>query len=79
MQADFAVVQDENFYIAALYLSGRHIPGPKLPQELAEPKGDVTHFMGNRPSVGLTSDEAARILHEVNLENSVLQHRRIMD
>jgi hypothetical protein len=32
--------------------------------------------MGNRPSVGLTSDEAKKNIREVTLENSVIQHRR---
>jgi hypothetical protein len=32
--------------------------------------------MGNRPSVGLSTEEAEKIIREVNLENSVLQHRK---
>jgi hypothetical protein len=32
--------------------------------------------MGNRPSVGLTTDEAEKIIREVTLENSVLEHRK---
>lgn len=76
MKADFAIVKEDDVFIAALYVGGRHIPGPSLPQPLTPPKGDVTHWMGNRPSVGLSSDEAERILREVNLENSVLQHRK---
>ena len=76
MKADFAVVRDEDHFIAALYVGGRHIPGPALPQQLAPPKGDVTHWMGNRPSVGLTSEEAEKVIREVDLENSVLQHRK---
>jgi hypothetical protein len=75
MKADFAVVKDEDMFIAALYVGGRHIPGPSLPQPLTPPKGDVTHWMGNHPSVGLSSSEAEKIIREVNLENSVLQHR----
>jgi hypothetical protein len=76
MKADFAVVKDEDIFVAALYVGGRHIPGPALPQLLTPPKGDVTHWMGNRPSVGLSSEEAEKIIREVTLENSVLQHRR---
>lgn len=77
MKADFAVVKVEDIFQAALYVGGRHIPGPALPQELDPPKGDVTHWMGNRPSVGLTAEEAEKINREVKLENSVLQHRKI--
>jgi hypothetical protein len=76
MKAEFAIVKDEEIYIAALYVGGRHIPGPALPQPLDPPKGDVTHWIGNRPSVGLSADEAEKIIREVNLENSVLQHRK---
>ncbi len=76
MKADVALVKEEDAFQAALYVGGRHIPGPALPQELEPPKGDVTHWMGNRPSVGLTFEEADKILREVKLENSVLIHRK---
>jgi hypothetical protein len=77
MKADFALVKEEDAFQAALYVGGRHIPGPALPQLLDPPKGDVTHWMGNRPSVGLSSEEAEKINREVKLENSVLQHRKL--
>lgn len=77
MKADFALVKEEEIFQAALYVGGRHIPGPALPQPLDPPKGDVTHWMGNRPSVGLSSEEAEKIIREVALENSVLQHRKL--
>jgi hypothetical protein len=77
MKADFALVKEEDAYQAALYVGGRHIPGPALPQPLDPPKGDVTHWMGNRPSVGLSTEEAEKINREVKLENSVLQHRKL--
>ena len=76
LKADFALVKEEDYFQAALYVDGHHIPGPALPQELDPPKGEVTHWMGNRPSVGLNRDEAEKILREVKLENSVLQHRK---
>jgi hypothetical protein len=77
IKVDFALVKNEDGYFqAALYVDGRFIPGPALPQQLTPPKGDVTHWMGNHPSVGLSSDEAEKITREVNLENSVLQHRK---
>jgi hypothetical protein len=34
--------------------------------------------MGNRPSVGLTTIEAEKIFKEVKLENSVLEHRKLL-
>ncbi len=76
VKVDFALVKEEDYFQAALYVDGRHIPGPALPQLLDSPKGDVTHWMGNRPSVGLTTEEAEKIVREVQLENSVLQHRK---
>lgn len=76
MKADFAIAKEEDYFVAALYVGGRFIPGPALPQLLDPPKGDVTHWMGNRPSVGLSTEEAEKIIREVNLENSVLQHRK---
>lgn len=47
-----------------------------LPTPLTPPKGDLTHWMGNRPSVGLTQSEAERIMEEVEFENSSLAHRK---
>jgi len=76
IKVDFALVKVEDAYQAALYVDGRHISGPALPQLLDPPKGDVTHWMGNRPSVGLSTDEAEKIIREVKLENSVLEHRK---
>lgn len=79
MKADVALVKEEDAFQAALYVGGRHIPGPALPQPLTPPKGDVTHWMGNRPSVGLTAEEADKIFHEVKVENSVLVHRKLSE
>jgi len=76
MKAEFAIVKNEGTYHAALYLNGRHIRGPLLPEPLNPPGNEFTHWMGNKPSVGLTSDEAEKIIREVELENSVIRHRR---
>jgi hypothetical protein len=76
MKAVFSIVKEDGLFKAALYLNGRHIPGPALPEPLDPPKGEFTHWMGNRPSVGLTGDEAEKIIAEVELENSVVLHRR---
>jgi hypothetical protein len=78
LKADFSLVQVEDAFQASLYVDGRHIPGPPLPVPLDPAKGDVTHWMGNRPSVGLTTEEAEKIFKEVKLENSVLTHRKLI-
>ncbi|MBI2353514.1 MAG: hypothetical protein HYV06_00555 [Deltaproteobacteria bacterium] len=76
MKADFAVVREAGAFKAALFVSGRYVPGPALPELLDPPAADVTHWMGNRPGVGLTSEEAERIIREVEIENSVIEHRK---
>lgn len=75
MKMDIAVVKNEDTYQAALYVNGRHIPGPPLPEPLRPPKDGLSFWMGNKPSVGLSEDEAARIIREVELENGVQKHR----
>jgi hypothetical protein len=78
LKASFSLVKGEDAFQAALYIDGRHIPGPPLPVPLDPAKGEVTHWMGNRPSVGLTTEEAEKIFKEVKLENSVLEHRKLL-
>ncbi len=73
--AEFLLVKREGEYEAALFLNGRHIKGPPLPRLLTTPKDDLTHWMGNRPTVGLTTSEAEKIIDEVGCENAVLRHR----
>jgi len=79
LKADFSLVQAEDIFQAALYIDGRFIPGPAIPMPLDPAKGNVTHWMGNRPSVGLTAEEAEKIFKEVKMENSVLEHRKIIN
>jgi len=74
--AEFNLVKREGIYEAALYLNGKHIAGPALPCLLTTPKDDLTHWMGNHPTVGLTESEAERILAEGESENAILKHRR---
>jgi hypothetical protein len=74
--AEFMLVKDENGYKAALYVNGSHIPGTPMPHPLEMPKGEITHWMGNkRVSVGLTSKEAEQIVEAVEVENDSLQYR----
>jgi hypothetical protein len=46
-----------------------------LPMLLTSPKDDFTHWMGNRPTVGLTAREAEKIISDVECENGILRHR----
>ena len=78
LKATFSLVKKDGTFQAALYIDGRYIPGPSLPVPLDPAKEDVTHWMGNRPSVGLTTEEAEKISKEVKLENSVLAHRKLL-
>ncbi|MDD2335579.1 MAG: hypothetical protein PHD01_03280 [Geobacteraceae bacterium] len=73
--AEFNLVKREGRYEAALYLNGKFVGGPPTPQLLTSPKGELTHWMGNRPAVGLTESEAELITSEVESENEILHHR----
>jgi hypothetical protein len=73
--AEFLLVKKDCQYEAALFLNGRHICGPPLPVPLTSPREELTHWMGNRPTVGLTASEAEKIFCEVESENAVLTHR----
>lgn len=75
--AEFNLVKREGQYEAALFLNGKPVAGPSLPRPLSPPKDDLTHWMGNRPTVGLTQSEAERILEEVEEENGILRQRRM--
>lgn len=63
--ATFALVRHQGEYKAMLYINGRRVNGPSLPQQLNTPKDDVTHWMGNKPGVGLTASEADMIIQAV--------------
>jgi hypothetical protein len=76
MVAEFLLVNRDGEFEAALYVGGRYIGGPSLPQELSPPKGEITHWMGNKPSVGLTQSEAERIIATVEAEKSAQTHRQ---
>lgn len=76
MKAEFVIVMNEGVYQAALVINGRFVHGPAFPMPLDPHNDDVTHWMGNKPGVGLTTDEAEKIIHEVMLENSVIEHRK---
>jgi len=67
--ATFALVRHDGEYKAMLYVNGKRINGPALPQPLSSPKEEVTHWMGNKPGVGLTTSEAEMIIQAVTERN----------
>ena len=58
-------------YEAALFFDKKYKPGPPMPRPLETPSGQSTHWMGVRPKVGLTQDEADRIIYEVTGVNAL--------
>lgn len=58
-------------YEAALFIDGRYKPGPPLPRELESPTDTASHWMGVRPKVGLSPEEAEKIFYEVNGINAL--------
>lgn len=63
--ATFALVRHNGEYKAMLFVNGKRANGPDLPQPLETTKGEVTHWMGNKPGVGLTESEAETIIRAV--------------
>ena len=58
-------------YEAALFFNKKFKPGPPLPRPLESPSGQSTHWMGVRPKVGLTQEEAEKIDYEVKGVNAL--------
>ena len=75
---DVRLVRRRRQYEAALFLNGRYKPGPPVPRSLDNPSGDTTHWMGVRPSVGFTYEEAQAIIDEV-LSTNRLFHLNFAD
>ena len=71
--AKFVLVRHQGEYKAMLYLNGKAVTGPPLPEPLSEPKGEITHWMGNKPGVGLTAEQAEKITSAVNERNERLR------
>ncbi len=72
--ADVYLVMQNGQYEAALFINDKYKPGPPIPYPLDKPTDEVTHWMGVRPSVGLSPEEADRIISEVEGENAI--HRK---
>lgn len=65
------IIKRHRQYEAAMFIEGKYKPGPPLPRELEAPSGDYTHWMGVRPKVGITAEEAEKIFYEVNGINAL--------
>uniref|UniRef100_A0A831UFY4 Uncharacterized protein n=1 Tax=Geobacter metallireducens TaxID=28232 RepID=A0A831UFY4_GEOME len=72
---DVRLVKRPRQYEAALFLNGKYKPGPPVPRPLDNPTSEATHWMGVRPSVGFTYEEAGTIIDEVTAQNTL---RRIL-
>lgn len=72
------LVKRHNQYEAALFINGKYKAGPPVPRPMDTPSGEATHWMGIRPKVGFTTEEADRILDEVSAPN-VLHRIRFAD
>jgi hypothetical protein len=68
---EICLVKHKSQYEAALFFDKKYKPGPPLPRPLETPSGPSTHWMGVRPKVGLTQDEAEKIIYEVNGVNAL--------
>lgn len=68
---EICLVKHGKQYEAAIFVEGRYKPGPPLPRPLESPSGQATHWMGVRPKVGLSQEEADKIFYEVNGVNAL--------
>jgi len=62
---EVCLVKHGRQYEAALFFDSRYKPGPPLPRPLEQPTATATHWMGVRPKVGLSQEEAEKIEYEV--------------
>lgn len=68
----------DGHYQAALFINDKFKAGPPMPQPLDNPTEENSHWMGVRPSVGLSSEEADKIISEVEYENFT-HHKKLQD
>ncbi|HJV66495.1 MAG TPA: hypothetical protein VJ550_12220 [Geomonas sp.] len=68
---EICVVKHGSQYEAALFFDKKYKAGPPLPRPLESPSGQSTHWMGVRPKVGLSQEEAEKIAYEVNGVNAL--------
>jgi hypothetical protein len=75
--AEVFLVLHNGQYEAALFLSDKFKPGPPIPYPLDSPSELNSHWMGVRPSVGLSPEEAERIINEVECENAINKQKLV--
>jgi hypothetical protein len=75
---DVKLVKRPRQYEAALFINDKYKPGPPLPRAMETQTGEATYWMGVRPKVGFTTEEADQILDEVSAPN-VLHRIRMVD
>jgi hypothetical protein len=73
--AEVFLVLHDGQYEAALFLNDKYKPGPPIPYPLDTPTEQLSHWMGVRPSIGLTPEEAELILNEVECENALHKNK----
>ena len=62
---------------AVLVVGGKKIPGPPIPMPLSSIAiEDITHWMGNKPTIGLTTEQAEYITELVKKENKSINDVR---
>jgi hypothetical protein len=69
MLVEVKLVKRRHWYEAMLFVNGLYRPGPPLPRPLDQPGASATHWMGVRPRIGLSAEEAEAIIGEVNVQN----------
>lgn len=72
--AEIALVRTSDGYGVALFYAGKHIPGPNEPRPMEQCRGDVTHWLGGKPSIGLTASETEKINEVLITERSALDY-----
>jgi hypothetical protein len=68
---EICLVKHGRQYEATVFFDKKYKPGPPLPRPLESPSGQATHWMGVRPKVGLTEEEAEKVFSEVNGVNAL--------
>jgi hypothetical protein len=75
--AEVFLVVNNGQYEAALFLNDKFKPGPPIPYTLDSPTEANSHWMGVRPSVGLSPEEAELIINEVECENALHKQKMV--
>lgn len=74
MEVHLAVCND--VYKAMVFIDDKCNPGAPLPSPLASPTDAYSHWIGTNPKVGLSPEEAALIINEVDCENKISEKNK---